>query len=331
VSGKEDIITLKFRPNGTLIWDEIYDGENYEDRGLALDTDEDNNIFIAGYTSIEFGGSNTSTILLKYNASGSLKWTRNIESGSPGSEDKAFGIVVDSDGRIYITGQVTDQVTELDYFVSRYESSGHRSWLKKYNGPGNGEDYASAITMTNGNKIAVTGASWGTNENFDYATVVFNKNGNLMDAYRYSMAFNTDDRAKDIKSKGNSLFVTGFSELLSYSPGGNNSAISTLSYQQTDTENETELNAPSKFGLQQNYPNPFNPSTTIKFEIHERTAVKLAIYDIMGKEVDVLISQELDGGSYNITYTNKDLASGVYFYKLTAGEFSDVKKMTLVK
>ena len=92
-------------------------------------------------------------------------------------------------------------------------------------------------------------------------------------------------------------------------------------------EPETALN----FNLNQNYPNPFNPSTTIGFDIPQSSNVKLVIYDMLGKVVDILVNKQMDAGSYSISYTNHNLSSGIYFYELNAGTYRDIKRMTLIK
>ncbi len=88
---------------------------------------------------------------------------------------------------------------------------------------------------------------------------------------------------------------------------------------------------PSEFSLSQNYPNPFNPNTNIGFQIAGSGFVSLKVYDIMGKEAAVLVNENLIAGSYNINFDASGLASGMYFYKLTSGEFTDTKKLILVK
>ncbi|MFA7362148.1 MAG: carboxypeptidase regulatory-like domain-containing protein [Candidatus Kapaibacterium sp.] len=88
---------------------------------------------------------------------------------------------------------------------------------------------------------------------------------------------------------------------------------------------------PSTFALSQNYPNPFNPSTTISFSVSELRNVSLKIYDILGQEVSTLVSENLAPGSYSVTFNASSLPSGMYFYKLQAGDFTSVKKMTLIK
>jgi hypothetical protein len=89
--------------------------------------------------------------------------------------------------------------------------------------------------------------------------------------------------------------------------------------------------APSKFVLHQNYPNPFNPSTTIEFDIPEKTNVKLIIYDILGREVETIIDKELEPGKYKINFTATNLPSGVYFYTLKTPKFTKTNKMLLIK
>lgn len=88
---------------------------------------------------------------------------------------------------------------------------------------------------------------------------------------------------------------------------------------------------PERFNLSQNYPNPFNPTTNIKFEIPAMGLVKLVIYDMLGKEVATLVNDVKQAGAYSVDFNGAALSSGVYFYKITAGEFSDIKKMMLVK
>ncbi len=86
-----------------------------------------------------------------------------------------------------------------------------------------------------------------------------------------------------------------------------------------------------KFELAQNYPNPFNPSTTISFSIPEASNVSLKIFNTLGQEVKTLVNGFKEAGSYKINFDAKNLTSGLYFYKIDAGTFSQVKKMMLLK
>ncbi len=99
---------------------------------------------------------------------------------------------------------------------------------------------------------------------------------------------------------------------------------------QTSIKN-VQAEIPTEFYLSQNYPNPFNPNTTIKFSLPKDAYVELKIYDITGREVATLVSDPYKAGTYIIDFNAGHLASGVYFYKIVAGEFSDVKKMIILK
>jgi cyclophilin family peptidyl-prolyl cis-trans isomerase len=94
---------------------------------------------------------------------------------------------------------------------------------------------------------------------------------------------------------------------------------------------EVTNNLPSNFNLAQNYPNPFNPSSIIEFAIPELSQVTLKIFDIKGEEVGELINQELNAGKYKYEFNASELSSGLYFYKIVAGKYSDTKKMLLLK
>ena len=99
---------------------------------------------------------------------------------------------------------------------------------------------------------------------------------------------------------------------------------------------ESDISTPNKFSLEQNYPNPFNPSTTIRFTIplvgaNRNTPVLLKIYNVLGNELAIIINEDLAAGNYNVEYDASNLPSGIYFYTLTTNDFSETKKMTLVK
>jgi flagellar hook assembly protein FlgD len=88
---------------------------------------------------------------------------------------------------------------------------------------------------------------------------------------------------------------------------------------------------PENYSLEQNYPNPFNPSTNINFKLPESGLVNISIYDINGKLVEELINRNLSAGNHLIDWNAINYPSGIYFYRISAGNFTDVKKMILVK
>ena len=88
---------------------------------------------------------------------------------------------------------------------------------------------------------------------------------------------------------------------------------------------------PRQFMLAQNYPNPFNPSTTIKYELPKASEVRLSVYDLLGREVSVLVNEKRDAGVHEVKFNGANLASGVYFYRLRAGDFVQSKRLVLLK
>jgi hypothetical protein len=88
---------------------------------------------------------------------------------------------------------------------------------------------------------------------------------------------------------------------------------------------------PAKFNLYQNYPNPFNPVTNIKFDVAKSSFVKLFVYDVLGREVESLVNNEMKAGSYEVNWNASSLNSGIYFIKFKAGDFTDIKRVALVK
>jgi len=157
--------------------------------------------------------------------------------------------------------------------------------------------------------------------------IVNGKNGNIL--YMYEFGSTLTYRADRVAAL-NSVDGNPYNEFVGVCRdgrvkcfnGGNGTVIGITNINTT---------IPDKFTLSQNYPNPFNPETNIKFGLPKASNVKLAVYDMLGREVEVIINNKMDAGSYNATWNAMPYASGVYFYRLTADGFTDVKKMIVVK
>ncbi len=92
-----------------------------------------------------------------------------------------------------------------------------------------------------------------------------------------------------------------------------------------------DMSFPELYYLMQNYPNPFNPSTSIEFTLLKPEFVELKVYNILGKEVTTIVSNKLNQGNHTYQFDASRFSSGVYYYRIEAGEFQDVKKMVLIK
>lgn len=101
-------------------------------------------------------------------------------------------------------------------------------------------------------------------------------------------------------------------------------------YTTTGIQN-TSAEVPASYKIYQNFPNPFNPVTNIKFDIPKSSNTKVIIYDVLGKEAAVLVNEFLNPGSYNVTWNGSNFSSGQYFYRIESGDFSETKKLMLIK
>ncbi len=123
------------------------------------------------------------------------------------------------------------------------------------------------------------------------------------------------------------------SQLIILEDLGNTGTISDTIYvnnQFIGIENK-EPEVPTKFSLSQNYPNPFNPLTKIRYTLPKNIFVKLKIFDILGKEIETLVNEKQSPGTYEATFDASKYPSGVYFYKLETENYSETKKMVLIK
>jgi len=162
----------------------------------------------------------------------------------------------------------------------------------------------------------------------------FDKNiRNYWDTHSYLQCIYTDGFNRigsNTNYPANIISWTKCDSISSKLPGYRNwPYIGDISTSKTNAENNSAI--PFTYTLEQNYPNPFNPSTTISFTLAEKGAVTLKIYDILGKEVASLVNDELGAGEHKVIFNAANYASGVYFYRISTGTFTQSKKMVLLK
>jgi hypothetical protein len=159
------------------------------------------------------------------------------------------------------------------------------------------------IGKTEKNELYIDGALVGTEEGLNGEQMIFN------------LVFNE-------KASGNH----DISILNSRARNSGNVALKTNS-----DGSETTNMLPTRFDLAQNYPNPFNPVTTIKYQLPKDIKVMIKVYDVLGRELQSLVNEVQKAGYYEVKFDGSSLSSGIYFYKIIAGDYSSVKKMMLVK
>jgi len=169
---------------------------------------------------------------------------------------------------------------------------------------------------------------------------------------QWTTATETNNHGFEIErsTDGENFYRIGFvqgsgttTEIKSYSFVDNveYSGISTYYYRlkQLDLDGRAEysdvisvdFSVPDKFVLSQNYPNPFNPETKIVYAVPKQSPVTIKVYDLTGQEVATLVNEAKEPGTYNVTFNATNLSSGIYIYQMRAGEFSSVKKMSVLK
>jgi len=95
--------------------------------------------------------------------------------------------------------------------------------------------------------------------------------------------------------------------------------------------NQISDKIPTQFSLKQNFPNPFNPVTTIKFDVIKSENIKIVVVDALGRDIETLVNEQLSPGSYETTWNARNYSSGIYFYRLQAGDFTETKRMIFLK
>lgn len=314
-----DMLIIKINSSGITQWGRTYAGVGIGvDEAFSVAVGDSGNVYITG-DSYGGTGTNYDVTTIKYGLDGTRKW---VVKYSPPGYQRGTKVLTDASGNVYV------QATTGDYTLIKYGSDGEQKWISHYNGPQNYIDEPSDMCMDTHGNIYMTGYSEDTaaTDGSFYphsATVKFSPQGALV----WSILDTSYSLALGMTSDNNgNVYVTG-----DISAGFSNTQIQTIAYSSSVGINQISSGVPSGFSLAQNYPNPFNPSTKIKFEIPAITHLKLAVYDITGREVAVLVNKELNAGTYEYLMDAHSLSAGVYFYALTSNEFTQTRKMVLVK
>jgi hypothetical protein len=206
-----DYTTIKYYPNGDTAWLRKYNGpENTDDWGRDIAVDDFGNVYVTGvkWTS---GGWSSDYATIKYYPNGDTFWVRTY-NGPGDSYDLAFVIALDGFGNVYVTGTSWGSGTVLDFATIKYYPNGDTAWVRRYDGPGNGDDYGRAMVIDDSNNVYVTGDSQGEVGHYDFATIKYYPNGDTAWVRRYNGPGDTDDGgfAIAVDNFGN-VYVTGWS------------------------------------------------------------------------------------------------------------------------
>jgi uncharacterized delta-60 repeat protein len=330
-SSNIDFALVRYSTNGTLdgsfgtggiVTTPIGSGD---DMANSIAIQADGKIIVAGSAS---NGTKTEFALARYSSVGALD---NITFGSGGKastnigykDDYIFGLALQSDGKIVAAG-ITNNGDNDDIAIVRYTGSSaiFPVELTDFN------------AKANNNSVEL---SWAT------ATEVNNY------GFDVERKIGGDEAGKPKGAWEKIGFVRGHgssNSLNKYSYADNTPVAGKISYRLKQVDRDgaykycdavaIDIAAPAQFKLMQNNPNPFNPSTAIRFQIPVNTRVVIKIYNLLGSEVVTLADEEKPAGSHIVSWNGRDhkgqmVSSGVYLYRLTAGNFTETHKMNLLK
>jgi hypothetical protein len=362
-TASHDFVTVKYAPDGTRLWMDTFDQGGGFHTPSSMDIDQSGNLFITGggqsgglitvmYTSTgvrqwikeqpgsagqgikadgnggifvtgSFYDVNTGTgndvRLLKYDLSGNLVWQKFYDFGN-----SEYGklVNIDSQSNIYITGYGDLPGQFSGWLTIKCDSSGNMLWYNRFKANQGWEEFPYFAMTGPADELYITGnvgvPSGGTTYN-GLETIRYNSDGsnpwvagvNLYGGIGKGLALGADL----------SLYVVG----MYY--------YSVLKYSQfivTGVE-PGYAGIPGEYDLEQNYPNPFSASATIKFALPQPAFVSLKVYDFLGNEVAALVSEVRPAGNHRAAFNAAGLPGGSYYYRLQAGNFTETKKMILLK
>jgi len=222
------------------------------------------------------------------------------------------------------------QFTGSNWNVKWFSSLNYGNFTENFDesqllGSGVNPNFPPEITgVRNGSTHYVSFLTSGTEDSVHY--IAMDHSGTQNHVYR----MNYYSAAEEISPKPVFRYQSGDSCLVIYSEDGPVNMVSSAGCAGLPI-GILNNQMPSKYGLLQNYPNPFNPSTKIVFSIPRKAYVRLIVYDIQGKEITKLEDSDLNAGMYELVFDGLGLPSGVYFYRLDAGAYTNTKKMVLLK
>jgi hypothetical protein len=284
------------------------------------------NIYVTGQS--QGSGSNDDYATVKYDAAGTQQWVRRYDGPTTvvaNDYDRAVALAVDTDGNVFVTGNSSD-----DFATIKYDAAGTEVWVRRYDGPAAGADWATSIAVDASGNSYVTGSSYGNaTTHYDFATLSYDPSGTVRWTERYDGPGNSYDAPYSIAvhSSGD-VYVSGSS--VGSETGGD---YTTIKYAMTVTSVESGSPDPRSTLALQTHPNPLALATRIRFTVPgtNREHVRLAVYDVHGKEVALLVNEVLAPGTYERELNGSTLASGVYWSRLQAGRFSETRKIIRVR
>ncbi len=324
-SGANDTFILSYDVNGDWYFASFMGGGE-QVIGNSVATLENGNYFVTGefIGNATFSGSDIELdsgvekngLLVSYDIEGDAIWA--VEFGQGNDDVYADKVTVDLEGNAYVLGRFSNfftfnadsdssvtliSETISDLFITKYDVNGAFIWAKKVEGTGS----QSLDLVAQGEQQPYY------SQPLDLAFSPTN-GGELILSGDFDGMLTLDDIALTAPQNSRSSFVASYK----------------VSANAVSNEIETE-EIVSEFELQQNYPNPFNPTTTIGFSVPKAGNVTINVFNSMGQQVRTVANRSFSSGKHTINFDASSLASGTYFYTIKSGQFTETRKMTLIK
>ena len=319
-----DFAIVKYNSSGVFQFASGYNGPaNGDDFPGSITIDSAGNVYTCGRcTSLSTGMDG---VVIKYDNAGTQLWVKQYSASNTVLFDQFNDVTVDTSGNVYVCGSSEVFAGNPDYLIVKYNNSGVEQWSNRYNVLQN--DNALFVSLDAWQNVYITGNIFGLFTSFDILTIKYSSDGTSLWQQIYTPTPNNLDDVKGLAIDNNgSVYLAGKVQ--------NNNAtydMVAIKYDQPIGIEPVSSNIPAGYSLGQNYPNPFNPSTNISIQLPSNGKVQLTIFDITGKKVVELIDRDLPAGEYNINFNAANLTSGVYFYTLHTNNYTETKKMILVK
>jgi hypothetical protein len=322
-----EFVIVKYNNNGVQQWAvRQFGSDNTSSYTSGFTLDNMGNVYLAASSG---AAGLQSYLTAKYNSSGAVQWIKLYGLSGLPSQCEASDIVLDSRGNVYVTGY-TYSPASLSFqgcTTIKYNSSGVQQWVRIYNGNNNTAKGRKIVSDTEGGIYVCGSVDNGYPAGIDYLTIKYDSSGSQQWIKMYNGSGSSSDVPVRVKTDNlKNVYVTGWS-----SGSAGSSDFATIKYSQPIGIHLISSNVPEQFHLYQNYPNPFNPISKIKYQISKLSDVKLVIYDVLGKEIAVLVNQRVQPGTYELTWDASNYPSGVYFCKLITNEYNETKKLVLIK
>ena len=324
VSLGREVVIIKYNSDLDTNWVVHVNGSDNSFNEFTVDLELDDTGNIYALCRLQNDPGFTDFAVVKINSGGDVVWR--VEYDEAGGQDIPEAMAMDDDGNIYVTGRVRrlSGGGYNDYAIRKYNSDGIEQWTTYYDGPQNLDDDPIDIVLDQNGNVFVCGESNRDGSAFKFIVVKYTPTGTFDWEYVYDE--NVNGKALSVRPDNNGyVYSAGEAE----TPAGDVDLFSVKLSKTTSVETETVV--PENFELFQNYPNPFNPSTRIQYRILSLAKVTLKVYDLLGNEVAILVDEYKSAGTYDVDFNGESLNSGIYFYTLNAGNFTQTKKLVLLK